>query len=63
MKTVTIGEFLLETARGTEKERVMSEEVAYEARHQLSERVSPKIEEIRSEQRRAFEDSKAVVLF
>jgi predicted Holliday junction resolvase-like endonuclease len=63
MKTVTIGEFLLETARGTEKERVMSEEVAHEARHQLSERVSPKIEEIRSEQRRAFEDSKAVVLF
>ncbi|MBY4733807.1 hypothetical protein K6V90_25030 [Cupriavidus pauculus] len=63
MKTMTIAEFMLETARGAQKQRILPEKVANEVRSQLAQRVEPKIEEIRSEQRKAFEDSKTVVLF
>lgn len=63
MSRVTLGKLVLETAQGETKERSISREEVQELHRDISERVTPKIEEIRDNQRRALEESKPVVLF
>jgi hypothetical protein len=64
MKTLTtLGDFVVNVAYGTDRKRVMSEQDAQQARRELSQAVAPKIEEVRSEQRKVFEDSKSVMIF
>jgi hypothetical protein len=62
MTRVTLGKLVVDTARGETRERVIPAAVVKDLRRDLSERVTPKIEEIREEQRRALEDSKPLVL-
>jgi len=62
MSRVTIGKLVLETAQGQEKERSLGVEEVQELHRDISERVTPKIEEIREKQRRALEESKPIVL-
>lgn len=59
----TLGEFVVEVAYGTDRTRAMSPEHAEQARHELSEEMAGRIEEIRSEQRKAFENTKSVMVF
>ncbi|MGG1945309.1 hypothetical protein AB1286_10915 [Trinickia sp. NRRL B-1857] len=64
MKSLTaLGEFVVEVAYGEAKELSMTPAVAQQVRHELSDRMAGKIEEIRSEQRKAFENSKSVMVF
>ena len=62
MDRVTLGKLVLETARREQKERTLAPEQVQQVHRDISERVTPKIEEIREEQRRALQDSKPVVL-
>jgi hypothetical protein len=62
MSRVTLGKLVLDTARGHEKERSISPQEVQELSRDISERVTPRIEEIRDEQRRALEELKPVVL-
>jgi hypothetical protein len=62
MTRVTLGKLVLETAQGQEKERSIPAEDVQELHRNISERVTPKIEEIREKQRRALEESKPIVL-
>tara|TARA_R110001599_G_scaffold353676_1_gene595142 strand:+ start:180689 stop:180844 length:156 start_codon:yes stop_codon:yes gene_type:complete len=50
-------------ARGTEKKHVFDASRAQEVRDQLSERINTRVEEIRTQQRRAFEEGKPVTIF
>jgi hypothetical protein len=59
---VTMGRLVLETAQGPLKVRSVSPEEVRELSRDISQRIMPKIDEIRDEQRRALEDSKPVVL-
>ncbi|WP_175772018.1 hypothetical protein [Paraburkholderia phenazinium] len=64
MKTLTtLGDFVVDVAYGNDRKCVMSEQDAERARRELSLAVAPKIEEIRSEQRKVFEDSKSLMIF
>ncbi|WP_151448960.1 hypothetical protein [Lacisediminimonas profundi] len=64
MKTkTTLGWFVLETAQGNAKTHVLQEKQAEEVRDCLSQRIDSKVEKIRSSQRRAFEESKAITVF
>lgn len=64
MKTMTtLGDFVVNVAYGNDRKRVMSEQDAERARRELSQAVAPKIEAIRSEQRKVFEDAKSLMLF
>ena len=62
MPRVTLGKLIVETARGGERRRQVTPTEIKQLHRDISERVQPKIEEIREEQRRALEDSKPVVL-
>jgi hypothetical protein len=62
MKRVTLGKLVMDTARGDKRERVIPAKEIKELRRDISERITPKIEEIREEQRRALEESKPLVL-
>lgn len=62
MVRVTLGKLVVETAQGAEKVRAISAEEIKELHRDISERVAPKIEEIRDKQRRALEESKPIVL-
>lgn len=62
MKRVTLGKLVVGTARGNTRERVIPAKEIRELRRDISERITPKIEEIREEQRRALEESKPLVL-
>jgi hypothetical protein len=62
MKRVTLGKLVIDTARGDKRERVIPAKEIKELCRDISERITPKIEEIREEQRRALEESKPLVL-
>lgn len=62
MKRVTLGKLVVNTARGNTRERIIPANEIGELRRDISERITPKIEEIREEQRRALEESKPLVL-
>ena len=62
MTRVTLGKLVVDTARGNTPERVIPREEAHELRRDISERITPKIEQIREEQRRALEESNPLVL-
>jgi hypothetical protein len=62
MKRVTLGKLVVATARGETRERVIPAKEIQELRRDISERITPKIEVIREEQRRALEESKPLVL-
>lgn len=57
-----LGRMALEVAQGTEQKRELSREQTSSLRQSIATKVTPKIEEIRKEQRRAFEDAKMVLL-
>jgi hypothetical protein len=59
----SLGWFVLETARGQSKTTEMEVSQAKEVREQLSERINSKVEEIRTSQRRAYEESKSITVF
>lgn len=63
MNTATLGQFILETARSAEKKTKIDEQQAAQVRDSLTERVSEKLEELRTLQRKAYEDSKTVTVF
>ncbi len=63
MSEATFGRMVLETARGADRERRVSAAETRQVISEIAERVSPKIDNIRTEQRRAFEDTKSVVVF
>jgi len=58
-----LGLFVLEAARGNEKKHVFTADRAQTVREQLSETINGKVEEIRSKQRRALEESATVTIF
>jgi hypothetical protein len=62
MAVMTLAKLLLETAQGQVKERTISPDEVRAITREISERVTPEIEEIREQQRRALEDTKPVVL-
>jgi hypothetical protein len=62
MSGMTLAKLLLETATGQVKERTISPEEVKAITREISERVTPQIEEIREKQRRSLEDTKPVVL-
>lgn len=59
----TLGEFVVQVAYGTDRTRAMSQENAQQVRHELSQKMAGRIEEIRTEQRKAFENTKSVMVF
>lgn len=59
---MTLGKFMIETALGNEKERHLTEAEAMDALKEIAEQVAPKIDQIRAENRRAFEETKNIVL-
>lgn len=59
----SLGQFVLETARSTEKTKKIPELQASQIRDALSERVDEKIEKLRSVQRKAYEDAKSITVF
>ncbi|HJV72734.1 MAG TPA: hypothetical protein VJ654_00805 [Noviherbaspirillum sp.] len=61
--TTSLGWFVLETAQGHSKTNLMTESKAKEVSEQLSERINSKVEEIRTMQRRAVEESNAITVF
>lgn len=63
MSHANLGLFLFETARGTESTRTMPEKLARKVQQDLSEQISNKIDQIRTEQRKAVEESLAITLF
>ena len=63
MTTTALGAFVLDIAKGGQKMQNMPEAKAKEAREQLSARISTKVEEIRSSQRRNFDESKTITVF
>jgi hypothetical protein len=62
MGRLTLGKLILDTARGEEKHRRIEREEVQELNQNLANEVTPRIESIRAEERRALEDSKPVVL-
>jgi hypothetical protein len=62
MSRVTLGKLVVETARGAQKERTVSVKEIQEVSRDISERVTPKIEQIRDDQRRALEELKPVAV-
>jgi hypothetical protein len=62
MSRATLGKLVIDTARGQEKERAISSQEVQEVSRDISEQVTPKIERIRDEQRRALEELKPVAL-
>lgn len=62
MSEVTLAKLLLETATGQVKERTVSPEEVQAITREISERVTPQLDEIREKQRRALEETKPVVL-
>ncbi|MDB5937402.1 MAG: hypothetical protein JWQ01_4746 [Massilia sp.] len=63
MTMTALGTFVLDIAKGGQKTQKMSAEQAKEAREELSLRISSKVEEIRSSQRRSFDESKTITVF
>lgn len=64
MRTLTtLGDFIVDVAYGSDRKRVMSERDSDNIRRELARTVAPRIEEIRSEQRKVFEDSKSLMVF
>jgi hypothetical protein len=63
MQAITFGSFVLQTATGTQKTNTMPDNQAKAVREQLSERIITRVEEIRTSQRRAYDESKAVTVF
>ncbi len=61
--TTTFGSFVLQTATGTDKCHTMPDTQAKEVREQLSQRIVSRVEQIRTSQRKAFDESKAVTVF
>lgn len=59
----TFGSFVLQTATGTDKRHTMPDNQAKEVREQLSQRIISRVEQIRTSQRKAFDESKAVTVF
>jgi hypothetical protein len=62
MSRVTLGKLVVQTARGVQKERSVSIQEIQEVNRDISERVTPKIEQIRDNQRRALEELKPVAV-
>jgi hypothetical protein len=62
MKRATLGKLVVDTARGDTRERIIPANEIQELRRDISERITPKIEEVREGQRRALEESKPLVL-
>jgi hypothetical protein len=62
MSRLTLGKLILDTARGESKQRSIAREEVQELNQNLANEVTPRIESIRAEERRALEDSKPVVL-
>jgi hypothetical protein len=61
--TATFGGFVLQAATGVEKRQTMPDKEAKEVREQLSQRIATKVEQIRTQQRKAFDESKTVTVF
>ena len=62
MSRVTLGKLVLETARGQRDQQPISKQEVQDLSRNISELVVPKVDEIRSKQRRALEELKPVVL-
>lgn len=58
----SLGQLLLETARGTQKDRQLDEKEVAELRLNMANRIADTIDELRAIQRRAIEDSNNIVL-
>lgn len=63
MSNTTLGRVILQAARGSDKEVRTTRDETGKLQREMAARVSPKIDSIRAEQRRAFEESKSVILF
>lgn len=64
MTTASLGQLVLDTAQGTENDKKgIPQPQANQIRDSLSARVDRKIEELRAQQRKAQDDSKAITVF
>jgi len=59
---LTLGKLILDTARGDTKQRSIARDEIQELNQNLANEVTPRIESIRADERRALEESKPVVL-
>ena len=59
---MSLGQLVLETARGGQERRSVSADDVRALNKEIADRVTPRIEKIRDDQRRALEDSKPLVL-
>jgi hypothetical protein len=62
MSRLTLGKLILDTARGETKQRSVGREEVQELNQNLANEVTPRIESIRADERKAQEESKPVVL-
>ena len=62
MSRLTLGKLILDTARGDTKQRSIARDEIQELNQNLANEVTPRIESIRADERRALEESKPVVL-
>ncbi len=62
MSRLTLGKLILDTARGDAKQRSIARDEIQELNQNLANEVTPRIESIRADERRALEESKPVVL-
>ena len=61
--TTTFGSFVLDIANGAQKSQNMPATQAKEVREQLSARISTKVEEIRTSQRKNLDETKTITVF
>jgi glucuronate isomerase len=59
----TLGKFVMDVATSSDRKHVLSAQDSERARRELSSAVAPRIEEIRMEQRKVFEESKALMVY
>jgi hypothetical protein len=62
MTRLTLGRLILNTARGSETRKSIARAEVQELNQRLAEEVTPRIESLRAEERKAQEESKQVVL-
>jgi hypothetical protein len=59
---MTLGKFIIETARGNNPSAELDEKSTLEAINQVAKDIVPVIQKLREENRRAIEESKSIVL-
>lgn len=61
-QSVGLGQLILEAARGGQERRPVPAADVQALNKEIADRVTPRIEKVRDDQRRALEDSKPLVL-